>query len=54
MLLVLIGIALVIGYYSFSTYAKSKDLSYNELTDYIDQHYFEGKSKNLTIVLANL
>lgn len=49
--LVLIGIALVIGYYSFSTYAKSKDLSYNELTNYVDQHYFEGIPKNLTIEL---
>jgi len=49
--LALIGIALVIGYYGFSTYAKSKDLSYNELTNYIDQHYFEGQPKNLTIVL---
>lgn len=49
--LVLIGIALVIGYYGFSTYAKNKDLSHNELTNYVDQHYFEGRPKNLTIEL---
>lgn len=49
--LVLIGIALIIGYYGFTIYTKNKDLSYNELTNYIDQHFFEGQPKNLTIVL---
>lgn len=49
--LVLIGIALLIGYYGFSTYSKNKDLSHNELTNYIDQHYFERIPKNLTIEL---
>ncbi len=49
--LVLIGIVLVIGYYSFSTYSKSKDLSYNELTNSIEQHWFQGKPMNFNIVL---
>ncbi|TGE39759.1 hypothetical protein E4K67_01830 [Desulfosporosinus fructosivorans] len=49
--LILIGIALLIGYYGYSTYAKSKDLSYNELTNSIEQHWFEGKPMNFTIEL---
>ena len=51
MSLVLIAIALVIGYYGFSTYHKSKELSHNELTNYIDQYWFQGRPINFTIEL---
>lgn len=50
-ILLLIGIALVVGYYGFSAYAKSKDLSHNELTNYIDQYWFQGRPINFTIEL---
>lgn len=49
--MILIGIVLVVGYYGFAAYTKDKDLSHNELTNYIDQHQFEGKPMNFTIEL---
>lgn len=50
LLLILVG-ALVIGSSVFSAYAKNKGLSHNELTNYIDQYWFQGKSINFTIEL---
>lgn len=50
-LLVLIGIALVLGYYVSPAYDKGKNLSHNELTNYIDQYWFQGKPMNFTIEL---
>lgn len=48
LLLIFIGIALAVGHYGFPTYAKSKDLAHNELTNYIEKYLFEGKSINFT------
>lgn len=48
-LLLLIGIALVVGYYGFSAYVKSKGLSHNELTNYIDQYWFQDRPINFTV-----
>ena len=41
----------IIGYYGFAAYANSKDLSHNELTNYIEQYWYEGKPMNFTIEL---
>lgn len=48
---VLVGIALVIGYYGFSAYFNNKGLLHDELTDYINQYWFQGKAINFTIEL---
>jgi len=49
--LALIGIALVVGYYGLSTYVSSKSLSRNELTNFIDKYWFQGKPINFTVEL---
>ena len=51
MLFVLIGIALVIGYYGFSAYFNNKGLTHDELTNFINQYWFKDKPINFTIEL---
>jgi len=51
MSLILIGIALVIGYFGFNTRIEDRVLSHNELTNYIDQYWYQGKPIDFNIEL---
>lgn len=50
-LFVLVGIVLVIGYNGFSAYFNNRGLSHDELTNYINQYWFQGKAITFNIEL---
>lgn len=47
--LILLSLVWVIGCSGFSLNDRNKDLSYDQLIDYVDQYWFEGTAVNFTV-----